>query len=227
MKKESKYRAIVPPNLGWLEYKLSDKEMDYVWRCIGNKKQDVARGGTYDLKDTGDWFWTNTILPTLLEYENQFGGKISNDVPTKCSHPLVLDRWWVNYQKQNQFNPDHNHSGIYSFVIWMKIPYDSKKEGLLHRFSDITVAISPAVNSVARCGNFQFKYTDTLGDSRPFTYALDESYEGTMVFFPAKLRHQVYPFYNCDEDRISVSGNITMNTSKITRSIFKDGLYSS
>ena len=24
----------------------------------------------------------------------------------------------------------HNHSGVYSFVIWMKIPYDSKKQNL-------------------------------------------------------------------------------------------------
>ena len=38
--------------------------------------------------------------------------------------------------------------------------------------------------------------------------------EGTMVFFPAQLRHAVYPFYNCDEERISISGNIALNTAK-------------
>ena len=30
---------------------------------------------------------------------------------------------WVNYQKQNEFNPNFiPHGGVYSFVIWMKIP---------------------------------------------------------------------------------------------------------
>ena len=30
-----------PPNLGWLEYKLDSQEIDYVWRCIKNKKEDA------------------------------------------------------------------------------------------------------------------------------------------------------------------------------------------
>ena len=34
--------------------------------------------------------------------------------------------------------------------------------------------------------------------------------EGTMIFFPAKLKHTVYPFYDCKEERISISGNISI-----------------
>jgi len=29
-----------------------------------------------------------------------------------------------------------------------------------------------------------------------------------MLFFPAEMMHQVYPFYNCEEERITISGNI-------------------
>ena len=29
-----------PPNVGWLEYKLKSKEMDYLWRCIENKNEE-------------------------------------------------------------------------------------------------------------------------------------------------------------------------------------------
>ena len=43
-------------------------------------------------------------------------------------------------------------------------------------------------------------------------YRLDPSYEGYMVFFPAKLRHMVYPFYETDEPRISIAGNIWYKT---------------
>ena len=32
-----------------------------------------------------------------------------------------------------------------------------------------------------------------------------------MVLFPSQLRHQVYPFYNCDEERVSISGNVFIN----------------
>tara|TARA_B100000519_G_scaffold120473_1_gene103987 strand:- start:501 stop:641 length:141 start_codon:yes stop_codon:yes gene_type:complete len=34
--------------------------------------------------------------------------------------------------------------------------------------------------------------------------------EGTMLFFPARLKHTVYPFYNCKEERVSISGNISI-----------------
>ena len=35
-----------------------------------------------------------------------------------------------------------------------------------------------------------------------------------MLFFPSKLNHQVYPFLNCEEERISISGNILLNGFK-------------
>ena len=214
MKKDSQYFTISPPNLGWIEYKLDTQEMDYIWKCIDNKKHKISTGGTYDLMDRGKWFWSNTLGPMILEYEKVFGSKYSQQVPTTCRHPLTLERWWVNYQKQNQFNPDHDHSGLYSFVIWMKIPYNSKEQDAKYKFSDITTAISPDRNLAGAMGSFQFKYVDILGHHHLYTYALDASKEGTMLLFPAKMRHQVYPFYNCDEDRISVSGNIVLDSAK-------------
>jgi hypothetical protein len=47
-----------------------------------------------------------------------------------------------------------------------------------------------------------------MGNIRPYAYRLDSSSEGTMLFFPAEMMHQVYPFYNCEEERITISGNI-------------------
>ena len=35
-----------------------------------------------------------------------------------------------------------------------------------------------------------------------------------MLFFPAKLMHSVYPFYECDKERISISGNIRFDISE-------------
>jgi len=30
-----------------------------------------------------------------------------------------------------------------------------------------------------------------------------------------KRQHQVNPFYDCDEDRISISGNVSVNTKEL------------
>ena len=40
--------------------------------------------------------------------------------------------------------------------------------------------------------------------------AVDKSFEGQMLMFPAPLQHIVYPFYTSDESRITVSGNIKL-----------------
>ena len=60
-------------------------------------------------------------------------------------------------------------------------------------------------------GSFLFEYTSMVGEVRELEYKLGKKYEGTMLFFPSKLQHEVFPFYNCDEDRISISGNICID----------------
>ena len=63
-------------------------------------------------------------------------------------------------------------------------------------------------------GVFEFLYIDIRGNPRTHTYELEPEDEGRMLFFPSQLNHAVYPFFNCDEERISVSGNIILDTSK-------------
>ena len=59
---------------------------------------------------------------------------------------------------------------------------------------------------------FQFAYTNIMGEIKTEEYHLTPEDEGPMLFFPSGLHHQVYPFYNCDQERITVSGNISINT---------------
>ena len=44
---------------------------------------------------------------------------------------------------------------------------------------------------------------------------MSSNLEGIMLFFPSNLNHQVYPFYKCNEKRISIAGNIGLDTSSI------------
>ena len=207
---EKEVKAVNPSTLGWLEYKLNSQEMDYVWRCIKNKKEDLRHNlaghvsNSNVLIDRSDWFYIHVLKPLIGKYEKEWGN-IGDNLPTNTQHPYFLSRWWVNYQKQLEFNPLHNHSGVYSFVIWMKIPYTHEKQNR---------------NPLAKSSNgekisaFQFLYSNILGENMNWDYKLSPPDEGTLIFFPARLHHQVYPFYDCDEDRISVSGNIGLNTTK-------------
>ena len=204
-------KSITPQTVGWVEYKLSDKEMDYVWRCIENKKErfnDKLVGnidGSYRLMDKGDWFFINVIKPVIGEFEKEFG-RLGQSVPLNQAHPCFLNSWWVNYQKQNEFNPVHNHFGLYSFVLWMKIPFNWEKQN--------RARISQQSNHQS-ISTFEFHFRDSLGRPRDYSYRLSKEDAGVLLLFPSELLHTVYPFYDCDEDRISVSGNITINTSKL------------
>ena len=202
-------KSINPQELGWLEYKLNSQEMDYVWRCIENKKGDEKSklvghvSQSYKLIDRGNWFYINTLKPLIMEYGNEWRNRGRN-FPTNTQHPYYLSKWWVNYQKQTEFNPIHNHAGVYSFVIWMKIPFKWEEQNK----KDIG-----RKSNESQISNFQFVYPNILGELEYHKYQLSSHHEGTMLFFPSQLNHEVYPFYDCDEDRISVSGNLGINTT--------------
>ena len=114
---------------------------------------------------------------------------------------------WINFQKKYEHNPLHNHSGDLSFVIWIQIPYDLKKE-LSH--PNCKNSNTPA-NSL-----FEFVFTDFLGRLATHRIEVDKSYEGTIIMFPSILNHTVHPFYTSDEYRISISGNLYMKKLKNT-----------
>ena len=69
-------------------------------------------------------------------------------------------------------------------------------------------------NNSYAISNFAFHYADILGKSRGHVYKMSSECEGTMLFFPSDLHHIVYPFYNCQEERISLSGNIAIDTTR-------------
>ena len=122
-------------------------------------------------------------------YEKNFPGIADVKILTK-NVPYAHQKPWINLQKENEFIPNHFHDGVLSYSIWMKIPYDSTKE----KYS----------------GNFNFLYTDVLGNIKTEFINLSKEDEGTLVMFPAKLTHIVWPFYKNKKIRISVSGNILL-----------------
>lgn len=110
-----------------------------------------------------------------------------------------LEKLWINYQKKYDFNPLHIHSGVFSFVIWVNIPYDLQEER--DRY----------VTNGNETTNFVFQYMNAIGGLDAEHLPIDKSFEWKMAFFPARLSHAVNPFYTSDEYRISISGNVYLN----------------
>ena len=107
---------------------------------------------------------------------------------------------WVNFQEKYEYNPIHDHSGVFSFVIWYQIPF--------YRENEIKYGAGKGkIPEENRNGDFQFLYPvgGVVGHKPLF---IDKNMEGYIAVFPSKLNHMVYPFYTSDDYRITISGNI-------------------
>lgn len=112
---------------------------------------------------------------------------------------LQLDSVWCNFQKATEFNPNHTHTGLLSFVIWLQVPY------LIHEEQ----SQSPGrLSNKNNAGCFELIYNTTIGDLATTVFPADRTWEGQMLMFPARMTHCVYPFYTSQDYRISISGNI-------------------
>ena len=132
--------------------------------------------------------------PVHLNFLNKEKSKFCQKKPL-----LKLTDLWVNFQKKHEFNPIHVHDGLFSFIIFVQIPYDihkELKEGPGHLGN----------SSLASC--LQFIVTNQMGRIHNETVYVDKSYEGGIYFFNAETSHCVYPFFTSDDYRITVSGNI-------------------
>jgi hypothetical protein len=192
--------------------------MDKLWEYVSKAKSESKIHGnlagnisrSLHLDDTDDWFLDNVLISLIKEYKDEYPKRFENLSLTLSGSdmnvfsgnekaPFALSAFWVNFQRQHEFNPVHHHTGVFSFNIFMKIPYDWKEQ---YELPHIKASNSPSA------GNFEFLYTDVLGKINGYVYRLDPTCEGLILLFPAEMRHLVYPFYNCEEDRITISGNI-------------------
>ena len=112
---------------------------------------------------------------------------------------FYVDKVWINFQKKYEYNPLHDHRGIFSFVSWIDIPYNLEEEMNMPHV---------AVSNYAMATSFNFVFTNVLGHIQSLPFFPEKTNEGTVIFFPSNLKHLVYPFFSSEKDRISISGNL-------------------
>ena len=183
---------INPPNVTWLEEKIPTEIYTYLLSQITKAKLNRRFKLAGHISESLE-------LPDEKRIFTRYLLNKSKDL--EWANVTKLDSLWVNFQKKHEYNPSHIHFGQISFVLWMKIPYKQKDE----RETKIAKGIGcPCMN-----GAFEITYANLLGNLEQYAYYLDSSMEGLMLMFPSGTRHCVYPFFTSNENRISISGNLT------------------
>ena len=200
------------PNIGVVEAKLPEDVTKDIWKAIkkarknpDNMKNELAGNISSSIRLDAESpqlaEFLNTILPEFIKSHIESYGAPWRAV-MKEGEGFNLESLWVNFQKKHEFNPPHDHSGVFSFVIWMQIPTSYEEQRKL--------PICAESNADNHISNFAFSYTNTLGKVSTFAYNMEKEAEGYMVMFPSQMLHQVFPFYENDGERISISGNVNI-----------------
>ena len=195
-------KSISLNNIGIVRGELTKNDYDYLLReCSNIKKAKKFVSGLSDDGVAKHYYISNKKALNIINdyakrsmyfYYEKYPGYLDSQNQLDVGLPLELGNVWVNHQKPGEFIPLHDHDGIYSFNIWIKIPYDS----LNKKFA----------------GNFAYSYRNILGQNFYHNINLTSKDEGSIILFPSKLQHLVYPFYNSKKIRISIAGNLNFST---------------
>jgi hypothetical protein len=132
---------------------------------------------------------------TLALIKDELSFHLSNIFQSKVATVSLIDpntqsnHLWINYQKANEYNPSHKHTGEFSFVIYGDIP-----ESIRQEYKD-------SKGNVDTRGLIQFQ-SEFTNDRLNFNPS-----KGDILIFESSHMHQVYPFYS-NETRISIAGNV-------------------
>ena len=167
------------------------EELSYTHRLAGIIQKE------YKLRDLKI---LQPFMKDIVNIYDQVWDKWRNsDKPSKNKY--LIKAMWVNYQRQHEFNPPHDHSDDLSFVIYLKIPEEIKKEYNNYK------------GKSSGPGGISFIYGE--GNRQAITYQAHFPEERDLFIFPAWLKHYVAPFKS-DVERISVSGNLASKVDLVS-----------
>ena len=211
----SKITNVKSSYINWGPYVMKTKVPDYIIKKLkieGKKAKESynhALAGHLDNQflypqKIQEWFYQE-IHPIIKAYRD---GHCKFHGLEHLNIDFQADDLWVNYMKAGDFNPKHTHGGDYSFVLFLDVPKQLKKEQ--EDFEGTSV----------KPGSLQFEFTQQAKPrwATTGTAAIPET--GDFYMFPALLQHWVCPFKS-NITRISVSGNLRiLNRDKLPRDYF-------
>jgi len=182
---------ILLPNYGLIKTKLpKDIYTSALKECLNIKNKKEFFSGLTEPGVAKHYYVKNNLdkiqnfMSTVVDYYNkQYPNYLKGIKILNKNLPIEFQKPWINYQKKGEYIPMHEHDGVLSYNIWMRLPSKSI---------------------------FEFNYNSIIGRNLSNIIHLDKKDEGTVVLFPSLLQHIVYPFHNTTKTRISIAGNIVL-----------------
>ena len=211
----SKITNVQSTYINWGPYVMKTKMPDYIIKKLKTEGRKTKENYNYKLAGHLDnqymypaniqkWFYEE-IQPIVQAYRN---GHCKFHGIEELTVELSADDLWVNYMKAGDFNPIHTHGGDYSFVLFLDVPKQLKKEQ--EEFEGTS----------AKPGSLMFEYTQQARPRYATSGTTIVPETGDFFMFPAMLQHWVCPFKS-KVTRISVSGNLRIvNWDKLPKHYF-------
>ena len=147
---------------------------------------------------------SDTVKVQILNHCSTFYEKTAyQKIPLES---MVLDSIWSNIQEAREFNPVHQHTGNFSFVIYTRNDLeDLSVEELQDNEYDNKIVDHD--NQKPLAGLIELFYGE--GNWMNWTSFTHVPKRGDILIFPSWLRHTVYAHYETGKIRISVAGNVS------------------
>ena len=199
-------------NPGILKWKLNQDHMNLLWTYIkkpttngawvfdnNNKVIERTPYQEWALDDSSKVFQTEILSPAIKYYVDFWGYPMT---ARNSHHPVpIMNRIWCRISGKGEYQPLHSHQSIWTFIIWMNIPFEHEEE-----------ESGDAIELYPQAGNVAINYMDSIGRLQEQPFRLGKKDEGTIILFPGDLKHVVYPHYTTDEYRISIAGDIVIDS---------------
>ena len=188
---------------------------------IEGKKQKTPYNKTLAGKIKREYGFSKNLTAHFEKYIVKYIDEYINEIIVNTNHSGIkskykLDELWINFQEKNEYNPPHFHSGHISFVIYLDVPEiiqtEKSKTSNDNVNGNITFIYGNNTNLISTYNLFENIVNEVLS---PISRITHKPKTGEMFIFPSYLIHYVESFHSDNVERISISGNITINQDEI------------
>ena len=185
------------------------KELDVRIEEAGGKPEFDASGqlaGRIKKQTHLDEVISDTTRNVILNHCKNFFEQTSGGQELPMS-AMTLDSIWSNIQEAREYNPVHQHTGNFSFVIYTRNDLEdlSVEEIQDNEYDNKVVDYD---NQRPLAGLIELFYGE--GNWMNWTSFQHIPKRGDILIFPSWLRHTVYAHYESGKIRISVAGNVSL-----------------
>lgn len=185
------------------------KELDVRIEEAGGKPEFDASGqlaGRIKKQTHLDEVISDTTRNVILNHCKNFFEQTSGGQELPMS-AMTLDSIWSNIQEAREYNPIHQHTGNFSFVIYTRNDLEnlSVEEIQDNEYDNKVVDYD---NQRPLAGMIELFYGE--GNWMNWTSYQHIPKRGDILIFPSWLRHTVYAHYETGKIRISVAGNVSL-----------------